>query len=135
MPTKKITTEDKVKVLTDLVNEMFRVEPLPNFVDPAPKTEIEHRQKAALARMYADSGFRSYLQDAVNRSIYAAAMNAEDMASLIFSRAKIKTLKELLSVAERSFKDIDATMARARIDANNEEREESLESDAETVRL
>lgn len=135
MPTKKITTEDKVKSLTDLINEMFKSEPLPDFVDPAPKTEIEHRQKAALARMYADSGFRSYLQDAINRSIYIAAMGTEDMAGLVYNKAKIKTLKELLSVAERSFKDVDGTMAKARTDANNEERQKSFSSDAETVRL
>jgi hypothetical protein len=114
--------EDKLKEINKLVSAMLHAEPLTEFVDPGPKTEAEHEQKAALAKMYADRGFRSYLQDAVNRSIKAAAINSDDIASLIYNKARIILLKELLQVAEKAYKDVDVTMARARINANNQER-------------
>jgi hypothetical protein len=122
--TKDITikAEDKLKEINKLVSAMLHSEPMTVFTDPGPKSEFEHEQKASLAKMYADRGFRTYLQEAVNRSIKASAMYSDDLISLVYNKSRIILLKELLQAAEKAFKDIDATMARARINANNESR-------------
>lgn len=102
---------------------MLGAEPLMEFSEPM--DEPKHEQNYALAQMYANKGFRTYLEDSINRSIKSAAMHSDDMVSLVYNKARIILLKELLVVSKRSFESLEKIKKIAIKDADNKGRSQS----------
>ena len=101
---KVLTKEEKSEGLQKLLETILKIEPLDY---KSPKSELDYEQRFALAQVYALKGYRSYLENAINRFIYASAVNSNDEISLACNRARIILLKELLILAKKSWEEID----------------------------
>ena len=97
--------KEKIEVVNELLAQMLGSEPLVEFKEPI--NEIEAEQNYALAQMYSNRGFRSYLENAINRSIKSAVINSDDMTTLCYNKSRVILLKELLIVAKKSFENLE----------------------------
>lgn len=93
-----------MKVYNELLKEISGVESLPDYQNP--KNELDHEINYALAEMYANKGFRTYLENTVNQAIKSAALRCENERDMIFAKARILTLKELLVISRRAFEQL-----------------------------
>lgn len=99
-----MTSEEKIQGLNKLLMEMLKMEPLIEFKEPL--TEIGHEQFNGLAQMYANRGFRSYLETAVNKAIKNSAINSDDLISMAYNKSRVILLKELLVISKKAFEDV-----------------------------
>lgn len=94
---------DKLKEINKLVNEMMGAEPMIEYREPVP--DVDREQFYALGEMYKNRGYRSYLENALNKATKNTATNSIDEVSLAYNKSRMILLKELLLVARNAFND------------------------------
>lgn len=97
--------DEDLKHINNLVCEMLGAVPLIAYKEPT--NDVDAEWNSALARMYSDRGFRTYLENAVNLFTRAAAIGSADIVSLTYNKARIITLKELLIVSKNAFEQLN----------------------------
>lgn len=95
--------DNGIKKINEVVAYLDGIEPLIEFKEPM--NEISHEMNYALAQMFANKGYRSYLENNLNAQI-KSLMRAETTNDIFYLKGRIITLKELLIVAKRAFEKI-----------------------------
>ena len=92
-------------MIIDDINKLFAAlesaEPLLSFVDP--KNELDYAQTEALARMYSDTAFRTFLINNYNSAVKAVALRSSTEVDIAFGKARALTYKEILVHAKRAY--------------------------------
>ena len=101
----KLTEQEKIQGLNRLLNSMLGAEPLVEYKEPS--NDLIAEWNYALAKMYSDKGFRSYLENAVNLSTKSAVIKSDDIVSLVYNKARIIAFKELLIVSKNAFEQLN----------------------------
>jgi len=94
---------DEIKQVNKKIVELMKTLPLPEFKEPM--TEQRHEMVVGLAQMYANKGFRLYLEYTIQNQLQAT-LKAENMNDLFFQKGRILTLKELYNLAKKEFEHI-----------------------------
>lgn len=69
------------------------------------KTMEVHLANEALARMYSDPGFRTYLQKTINHALMSAALNSKDEKEMYGNKMRVLTLWELYVKSKQAYED------------------------------
>jgi hypothetical protein len=89
----------------DDINKLFQklddASPLVEFTEPM--QDIDWKMQEALARMYADEGFRNYLILCYNRCIKETALKTKTEIDIAYGKARALTIKELLIKSRDAF--------------------------------
>lgn len=102
---KKLTEQEKIQGLNKLLSGMLGAEPLVEYREPS--NDLVQEWNYALAKMYADKGFRTYLENAVNLSTKSAVTKSDDIVSLVYNKARVIAFKELLIVSKNAFEHLN----------------------------
>ena len=94
-----MTTQELNKVLREICN----IDPLIEYEEPMPEPDQE--MKYGLAEVYANKGYRKYMENVINKAIKNAALLADDTLQGATMKGRIITLKELLIKSKRAFED------------------------------
>jgi hypothetical protein len=92
----------------ELLKEL-EIEPLVDYSEPI--NEMGEIWREALARMYSDRGFRSYLENAINIAIKSSAMNGIEPTDIAFRKGRIEVLKELYIISKNCYDKIEKIKA------------------------
>ncbi len=92
-----------IKELDDILKSVLEMEPLTTFKEPM--SEANHQMKFGLARMYAEPGFRAYLENQLNAAIKNAALSSHDEKLGAGFKFRILTIKELISKSKEAFQE------------------------------
>lgn len=89
-----------IKEINDALQKLDLVEPLINFEEEGVIKPLHYE---ALALMYANEGYRSYLKRQYNASLKAAALRASSDVDSVFGKAQALIYKKLLVDAKNAF--------------------------------
>ena len=98
--------EVTLKMVHDSIKLIDSIEPLFTFEMNAVKGEDAYTTNEALARVYADAAFRSHLKKWINRQVYKAATNSDDLKEVWLNNGRIMAVKELYRDMERAYRTI-----------------------------
>lgn len=90
----------EIKDLNEALKKLDMVEPIIEFVEP---TKLQSKHYEALAKMYADQGFREWMSIMFNNSLKSAALRATDNVDSVFGKAQALTYKKILVDAKNAF--------------------------------
>ena len=96
----------ETKDLNALLQAVCNIEPLTEYEEPIPEPDQE--MKFGLAQVYANKGYRKYMENVINKSIKNAALFADDALQGAAMKGRVITLKELLIKSKRAFEDFEA---------------------------
>lgn len=109
--------DKKITKLNAALEEMHMPE-LQTFQEPMP--EADHDMAFGLAEMYANAGFRRYLQNQLNRAM-KDVLRINTLEEIFFAKARVLTLRELLAKSRDQFMLLESKRKAARTLADRAE--------------
>ena len=89
----------------DLLKACDSLEPLVPYEEPTASTPTD--SVIALATMYANKDYRTFLSNAINIQIRSTALYATGDTEVMLGRGRITALKELLSLSKKCFDNLE----------------------------
>jgi hypothetical protein len=94
---------EKIKDLNSVMQELLGMEPLTEIRDGGLRNTPA--MNYGLAQVYANEGFRAYMQEAINRQL-RASLTVTTLVDLAMHKARVVTLKELLRDGKQAFDEL-----------------------------
>jgi hypothetical protein len=97
-----VNTDDTIKIqeLNKVMVEMLGMNPITEIKDGGLRNTPA--MNYGLAQVYANEGFRAYMQEAINRQL-RASLTVTTLVDLAMHKARVVTLKELLRDGKQAF--------------------------------